>query len=167
MEDRLGSAEGACSPEEHTQPPRPGSFCPPLLQNFPSKSHPASAASHGCSKHLCSTLSGFTTDTHTCPQAGLSQGRQSQAQKPGAGEPAWGAHFLSPSTTDSGHLPVCRVLAGSPLCCGSFPPNQTLPSSNPCAFALAKKRGEASGLRAASLESDSSATPSAELCDLS
>lgn len=79
-----------------------------------------------------------TTPTHA-HRLGLSQGSQSQAQKPSAG----GASMRSPPPQpppmkDSGHLPVCPVPAGSPLCQGSFPPKQPLSSSNPCGFALAK-----------------------------
>ena len=42
--------------------------------------------SHGCTEHLCSAQpSVLTTATHTCPQAGLTQGSQSQVEHLPAG----------------------------------------------------------------------------------
>lgn len=117
-----------CSPQEHTQPSSLVSFCPPLLRSFPSKSHPASAASRGCSKHLCSTLSSFTADTHTCPQAGLSQGSRSQAQNPGAGVRARGAHFLSPSTKALGTCLRAPSWQEAHFAVGLFLPSKRYPA---------------------------------------
>lgn len=49
-------------------------------------SHPASVVSHKCSEHLCSVnLEHLPPPTHTCPQAGLTQGSQSQVERLAAG----------------------------------------------------------------------------------
>lgn len=115
---RLGQTEVPCRPEEHTELLGPASFYLLSCRTSPLQSLPASAASHGCSKHRCATSSGFTADTHTCPQAGLSQGSQSQAENPGCRGARMGSPLPQPlrkGLRASASLPHPARLAAAPF----------------------------------------------------
>lgn len=106
-----------------------------------------------------------TTPTHA-HRLGLSQGSQSQAQKPSAG----GASMRSPPPQPPPHEGLwapARVPRSSrkPTLPGVLSSQATVIQLKPLWFCLGQKCGEASGLREASQEPDSSALPMGELCD--
>lgn len=120
-----------CSPDLFPSCSSATSSC----RTSPCSSHPASAVSHKCSEHLCSVnLEHFTTATHTCPQAGLTQGSQSQVERLAAGVQVRSPPALHEGvqTLTSMTCPGTKPTLPKGL---SFQAEQNYPTPNPCPFA--------------------------------